>query len=175
MPGALGPRTARSASATAKRRSPSLSSSRATPRPSTASGTWATIREVPARPGTASTSTSACPTPTTCGRSIRTARTPSRAAADRRRDRSIARDPDQTQLTTLVHRARRAVHREEQGPAVLPLRAAQHAPRAAVRLGQVQGQDRAGAVRRRDHGDRLVGRPDPGGARTNTSWTNGRW
>ena len=31
------------------------------------------------------------------------------------------------------------VHREEQGPAVLPLRAARHAARADLRLGEVQG------------------------------------
>ena len=64
----------------------------------------------------------------------------------------------------LVHRAGGAVHRRQQGPAVLPVSAAQHAARAAVRLRQVQGQDRAGPVRRRDRRDRLERRADSGGA-----------
>ena len=61
----------------------------------------------------------------------------------------------------LVHRARRAVHRKEQGPAVLPLPAALHGPRAAARVRQVPRQEPARPVRRRGDGDRLVGRPDP--------------
>ena len=50
-------------------------------------------------------------------------------------------DEDQNQLTTLVHRARRAVHRAEQGPAVPALPAALHGPRAAARLRQVPRQE----------------------------------
>ena len=59
-------------------------------------------------------------------------------------DQVIRRDPDQSQLTNALYRARRRLHRAEQRPAVLSLRPAQHAARAAVRIGRVQGQDRAG-------------------------------
>ena len=76
-------------------------------------------------------------------------------------DRTVAQDPDQSQLTTAVHRARRALHRAEQRHAVLPLRAAHHAARAAVCVGSIQGENRRRPVRRRDRGNRLVRRRDP--------------
>ena len=79
-------------------------------------------------------------------------------------EKTIATEPDQSKLTTRVHRAGREVHREEPRPALLPVRPAHHAARAAARLGQVRGQVEAGALRRCRHGDRLVGRADPGGA-----------
>ena len=124
-------------------RSPRSSSRSATPRRSTASGTWATRRSS-CPPATGSTTTSACPTPTTCGRSTRPAQFVPRPAAVRRgvghRDQ-----PRPAQPHHLVHRARRPIHREEQGSALLPVRPAQHAARPAVRLRQVRRQDRSRA------------------------------
>ena len=69
--GALGP-PAKSASPTRRKRSRRCSNRAATPRLSTASGTSAISRSS-CRRATASTTISACPTPTTCGRSTRRA------------------------------------------------------------------------------------------------------
>ena len=124
---------------------------------SSASGTSA-ISDSSCRRGTASTTTSACPTPTTCGRSIPTGRRLPRPAADRGREDHRRRTPTRRKLTTwYTERAVQFID-EQQGPAVLPLRAAHHAARAAVRLATSSRASRAGAVRRRDRGDRLVGR-----------------
>ena len=71
--------------------SPRCSSRAATPPPSTANGTSA-ISRGSCRRGTASTTTSACPTPTTCGRSTPTAEV-SAAAADRGRQDRRRRTP----------------------------------------------------------------------------------
>ena len=61
-------------------------------------------------------------------------------------DEVVKLDPDQSQLTTLVHRAGGQLHRAAPEQAVLPLCPAHHAARAAVRVGQVQGQDEAGST-----------------------------
>ena len=112
------------------------------------------LRQVAPRPpaasscrrGTASTSTSACPTRTTCGRITTANRNfPPLPLIEGEKivNPNVTARPDAADH--LVHRARGAVHREEQGPAVLPLPAAHHAARAAVRLRQVQGQDPSAA------------------------------
>ena len=54
-----------------------------------------------------------------------------------------------------VHGTCRRLHHTQVRRPVLPLPGPLHAARAALRLGQVQGQKRAGTVRRRDDGDRL--------------------
>ena len=59
-------------------------------------------------------------------------------------DKVVELDPDQSQLTTRYTERAVQLHRAQPGQAVLPLRAAHDAARAAVRLGQVQGQDRQG-------------------------------
>ena len=72
---------------------------------------------------------------------------------------------DQRRLTDAVHRARRLLHRAAQGRPLLLLPRALDAARAARRERQVPGQVAAGPLRRRDHGDRLVRRRGPRGAR----------
>ncbi len=67
-------RSRRTASTPTKSHWPKSASRRATPRPSSANGTWAIIPSS-CRCSTASTNTSACPTPTTCGRCTPSMRT----------------------------------------------------------------------------------------------------
>ena len=69
-------------------------------------------------------------------------------------------DDEQNMLTTWYNRACRQVHRQEQGPAVLSLRASLHGPCAAARLRQVRRQVAARSVRRCDDGGGLVGGRD---------------
>ena len=69
-------------------------------------------------------------------------------------------DPDQSQLTTWYTERAVSFIERNRDEAVLSLRAAQHAARAAVRVGQVQGQDERRAVWRRHRRARLVGGPD---------------
>ena len=144
-----------------------------------ASGTSATTRGS-CRPATASTRTSACRTPTTCGRT-----TPRRKRPDGypnlplvESDTVIDADvtaADQATLTRAVHGPGGEVHRGEQGEAVLPVLRAQLPARPAVRRREVQGFVEAGALRRRDPGDRRLGRRGPGGARRSTAWSGTRW
>ena len=63
-----------------------------------------------------------------------------------------------------VHRPGGEVHRGEQSEAVLPVLRAQLPARPTVRRGKVQGFLEAGALRRRDPGDRRVGRRGSDGA-----------
>ena len=80
-------------------------------------------------------------------------------------EKVVEHNPDQRKPHHLVHRAGRLVHRRPQRSAVLPVRPAQHAARPAVRLREVRREVVAGVLRRRHHGDRLVGRRDPRGDR----------
>ena len=88
-------------------------------------------------------------------------------AADRGREgdqrKRHGRGPDSPDH--LVHRTGGEVHREEPAAALPGLCAPLDAARAVVRLREVQGQVEAGDLRRRDHGDRLVGGPDTENAR----------
>ena len=116
---------------------------------------------VPADAGTASTSTSACRTRTTCGRAIRSRRTSTPTCRSSRNDTVVKLDPDQSQLTTrYTEHAVKFIERNARRPFFLYVaHSMPHVPLFVSR--QVQGQDARRAVRRRDRGDRLVGRADP--------------
>ena len=78
-----------------------------------------------------------------------------RAAHARRSDRRAAGAADHAHPA--LHRGGGRLHQGQSRAAVLPLLRAHHAARAAVRLGRLQGQERARDLRRRGGGARLVG------------------
>ena len=90
-------------------------------------------------------------------------------------DRVVKLDPDQSQLTTMyTERAVRFIERNRERPFFLYVaHAMPHVPLFVS--GRVQGQDSPGTVRRCDRRDRLVGRPDSGGAQSARSWTTTPW
>ena len=115
----------------------------------TANGTSA-IATSSCRRATASTNSSACPTPTTTARCIRSCKHDSQLAAHRRRKDRRARSRS-IAIHAAIHRSRRALHREEQRPAVFSLRCrtscrtCRSLPRTSSR-----GKSGAGLIRRRD-------------------------
>ena len=121
----------------------------ATPPAWPASGTSAIIRSS-CRCTTVSTSTSACPIPTTCGRPITRRRSPATyphlplIEGDRIVDPEVTAE-DQTQADDAVHRASRVVHRSPQGSAVLLLPRALDAARAAPRQREASRASRSRA------------------------------
>ena len=83
--------------------------------------------------------------------------------ADLRRQPDTGLQPRPDHAHHGLHRAERGVHPQEQGAPLLPLSGPLDAARAAGRLGQIQGQKRTGALRRRDDGaglERRRGAPD---------------
>ncbi len=83
---------------------------------------------------------------------------PRRAAGRGRQDDRACPRPIATDAP--VHRARGRFYRAEARPTFLLVRGTHHAPRAHLCLGEIQRQVGVWTVRRRHHGDRLVGQPD---------------